>query len=372
VDDAIARKLDAIDALFPPERLAASRARWTRLWRGEAPLDRYPFTVGPFGIDYYAGDQNPARVLHRQLDEMCIRGVVDDDFIPAFFPGCRQSTMPSLFGVAEVEIDGDYSCARLTELALPDPDFGPGTVAHRWLAMQEFVLDATDGRLPVHPADTQGPADVCGKLFGYEALFETAYDDPARYHQVMATVTDACIAFWTLQQRLCGDLFVGTHLFAWNWVPADAGASMSVDSLVMVAPDFYDACYRPHLQRIGEAFGGLAVHACGDFSRVVPAVCATPGMRAVNAGQLSLPALHAAGADARTIISAGVEMAALADVFACIRAHRLRADLTVWGIWPADDGGVKPHAAWTEDDRAHLARSVASVHALAADAAAGW
>ncbi len=370
--DITRRKLDQIDALYPAERLAASKARWTRLWHGEAPTDRYPFTFAPLGVNYYAGDQEPERSLHAQLDEIIARGEIQDDFIPSFFPGCRQSTMPSLFGAAEVIIDGDYSCERLETLDLPAPDFGPGTVAHRWLEIEAYVLEETEGRLPIHPADSQGPADVCGKLFGYEALLAAAYDEPERYHAVMGQVTDAFITYWEAQRRVCGDRFVGTHLWAWNWVPADAGASISVDSLVMISPDFYTEFYQPHLQRIGEAFGGMAVHACGDFAGVVRAVCATPTMKAVNAGEMTVSALHDAGMDAHTIIIAGAGLDTLDDVFARIRTDRLRVDLNLYGLWPWLESGLKPTEAWDADDCAAMARIFDRVQALATDTAASW
>ena len=166
----------------------------------------------------------------------------------------------------------------------------------------------------------------------------------------MSRVTDAFILFWDAQRRLCGDLFVGTHLFGWDWTPDDAGASASADSMVMVSASFFQEFYQPYLQRIGESFGGLAVHSCGDFSAVVPALCAMPTVKAVNAGQMTLPELCRAGVDARCLVIAWATPDNLAETFALLRTRNLRVDLTIGGIWPCTANGVKPLADWTPEE----------------------
>jgi len=370
MNDAILRKLEQIDALFPPERLARSKERWSRLWRGEALLDRYPFLFAPVQFEYYCAGLNPEACLHANLDECIARGVVQDDFIPAFFPGCRQSTIPTMFGAEEIIIDGDYTCHHCIECPedvdrLPAPSLGPGTVAHEWLTMQEYVLEATEGRLPIHVTDMQGPADVSGQLWGYDEFLACAYEDPERYHRLMTQVTEAFIIFWDAQRRLCGDTFVGTHLYGWDWTPNDAGATISADSLVMVSPAFYREFYQPYLQRIGERFGGMSVHSCGDFSAVIPALCATPTLRAVNAGQMSISELNNSGVDAQTIIIAFANPDTIDETFQLIRERHLRVDMSIGGIWPATPQGVKPAADWTAEDRAGMQRFEERVVALA-------
>lgn len=67
---------------------------------------------------------------------------------------------------------------------------------------------------------------------------------------------------------LLGDLLVKTHLHTWDWVPDDVGVTCSVDSLVMVSPDFYENFYKPYIVRIGETFGGVTVHSCGKLPGV--------------------------------------------------------------------------------------------------------
>jgi len=377
LQDIIRKKLDQVDGLYPPERLALSRQRWTRLWRGEPPLGRYPFQFAPHRLEYYSAGSTPEDRLHDNLDEIIARGVVQDDFIPSFFTGCRQSTIPSMFGAEEVVLNGDYTCRQIIKRPediddLPEPSLGLGTVPNIWLEMQAYVLDATEHRLPVHVTDMQGPADVCGQLMGYEAFLSCAYEDTTRYHRLMGIVTEAFISFWDAQRRLCGDCFVGTHLFGWNWVPADAGAALSADSLVMISPAFYKKFYQPYIERIGNEFGGVAVHSCGDFSTVIPALCATPTLKAVNAGQMTLDALCDAGVDSATIAIGFVGLDRIEDLFRQIREKCLRVDLSIGGVWPVMDQQVKPAAAWSREDRAELKRIEERVTLLATDAAGNY
>lgn len=373
MQDTIRQKLEQIEMLFPPERLAKSQERWTRLWRGEAPLDRYPFLFAPcWHFGYYVAGLTPEECLHANLNEIIYRGHFHDDFIPALFTGCRQATIPSMFGAEEVVVDDDYGCRHIIESPedidrLPEPSLGPGTIAYEWLQMQSYMLEATEGRLPVHVTDMQGPADVCGQLWGYDEFFACAYEDPDRYDRLMTLATDAFIKFWDAQRRLCGDRFIGTHIAAWDWVPADAGASASADSLVMISPTFYQEFYQPYLQRIGETFGGLAVHSCGNFAAVIPALCATPTVKAVNAAQMSLPELHDAGVDARTLVIGWTAADALEDTFRLIHEHNLRVDMTIDGVWPMSPQGVKPVEEWTPEERVEVQRFEERVIALASE-----
>ena len=370
----IADKLDQIDILFPPERIALSKERWTRLWHGYPPLDRLPFVFSPYSLSYYDAGFTPEERLSQTLDEILVRGQFQDDFIPAFFPGCKQSTIPNMFGAEDLQVGTDWTCRPVIHGPddidrLPNPSMGPGTVAREWLTMQEYVRDATRGRLPIHVVDMQGPADVCGQLWGYDDFLASAYETPERYDDLMNRATDAFILFWKAQRDLLGDLFVGTHLFGWDWVPPDAGASLSADSLVMISPAFYQRCFRPCLERIGREFGGLSVHSCGDFSAVVSELCATPTVRAVNAGEMSLSALCDAGVDGSTIVIAWADAGTVESTFHSVSSLGLRADLTISGLWPLTDGQLKPVAEWTSADREDMRRMEDGVLEAAHDAA---
>ncbi len=363
MQDWVKARLERIASLFPPARVAASRARLTRLWRGELPADRPPLTFWPPAFDYYDRVPDFATRLRGLLDDIILHGSTRDDFVPHLFPGCRQATLSTMLGASEV-LEGDSStCERLLRTPadidrLPEPRIRPGTPAQMWLDLGRYLLDETDGRLPVSVTDMQGPIDACAQMWSYDDLILTAYEDPQRYARALGLVTDAFILLWRAQKQLLGEHFVGTHLFGCNWVPPDFGASVSMDSLVMMSPAFYRDFAAPYLVRIGDAFGDLSVHSCGQFGQTVPELCATRHVRAINASQMSIPQLLAAGLDPRTTLLVVVPYEERAAVAACLRQHPLRTDITIGGFpWPQTDGHPKPPDAWTAADRDAVRRA---------------
>lgn len=356
--DWVKEKLNKIDELFPPERIARSKERLRRVWKGEKPLDRYPFTYSPGLLDYYCAPPTPdsyEQHLRISLDDIILRGKFDDDFIPGFTSGCNASVMPSLFGAEEVIRGNDHACERILQKpedidSLPDPGIKPGTSAHNVLTLQEYLLEETQGRMPVHVVDMQGPGDCCGKMWGYDKLFLCAYEDPERYDKLMSKVTEGFVMLWKRQMKLLGGLLIKTHIHTWDWVPDDVGVTCSVDSLVMLSPDFYDNFYKPYIARIGETFGGVTVHSCGKFPAVVRNVSRTPYMRGINASEMTIIELINAGMREDIVASGELPIYAVEEIFDFVRKHSLRIQISLKGIWPVNDRGVKPVKEWDETD----------------------
>jgi hypothetical protein len=351
MNDIVRQKLDRIEALFPPERLNPCRRRLDQLWHGEMP-DRYPFTYMPVTCDYYDAVDDPETRLHKMLDESILHGMFHDDWIPALFPGCRQSTIPNMLGAEEIVLGGDYTSSKIVRQVedverLQGPAIRPGSVARQWLDMQRYFLDETDGRIPIHVADMQGPLDASAQLWSYDGLITAAYTDPDAYQRMMALAMKAFVLFWEAQRDLLGDLFVPTHLWGWNWAPPDAGASLSFDALVMVSPGFYEQFARPWLVKIGEGFGGLAIHSCGDFSHMVRSVCETPTVRSINAAQMSVEMLLKAGLDSRILVTTMFDAEQAPSTFRLIREHNLRVDATISGVIPSPNPDDWDAAAWS-------------------------
>jgi hypothetical protein len=370
----IAESLARTEQLFPTERLEQSKARVSALWRNQPVPDRYPFTYWPVRCAYYDACQDGAERLRLFFSEFETQGQLKSDFIPQFFGGLRQSTIPNMFGAREVVVDGDYTCEKIirgpADIArLPDPEILAGSVAQGWLDMNRWVLEETEGRLPISVFDMQGPVDAAAQMWSYDGLFVLAYEDPALFHHLLSKVTDAFILLWKVQKEFAGDLFVGTHLFAHNWVPPDFGASVSADSLVMVSADFFSEFYTPHLQRIADEFGSLCIHSCGNFAGALPALYRTPCLAGVNWSQMSVQQLVEAGADrSRVLVGIGGEVKDAGSTYAILKQHGIRSDLTFGGMpWPAtSDGQIKPVGDWSAGERAALHAAEAQVLAASA------
>ena len=364
----VKEKLDIIKELYPEERISKSKERWRRIWRGEKPLDRYPFLFKPVSFEYYNDVFLKEDGLKAFLDEFIYRGFVDDDFIPAFFPGCKQGAIPGMFGAKEIILDKDYTCERIIHCpedidSLPEPSIKEGTSAWGWLEMERYYIEECEGQIPVHVCDMQGPMDVCGQLWGYENLYICAYEDEDRYHKIMELATQAYIMLWDEQKKLLGDNFVGTHLYGWDWVPLDNGATLSADCMAMLSPTFFDRYYVKYLHKIAQNFGSLAVHSCGNFTAVIKRLSDISSVKAVNASQMSVEEILKAGWNPQKVIINYEKIENAKALFDLVREKSLHADVCFEGLWPCgSDGAVIHPAKWTQEERKEIiskARQVA-------------
>jgi len=368
MQDWVKEKLDQVEALYPKKRVEKSKERWTKLWNGEKDYDRYPFVLYPSSFSWYDAVDGPEERLRKTLDELIVHGQFDDDFIPSLFPGCRQSTIPNILGADEVEIDGDFTCKKILEdpndvYSLPAPNVDC-EVATGWYEMQKYFIKETEGRLPVHVVDMQGPVDAAAQIWSYDDLFVCAYTDPDEYHHLMKHVCDAFSMFWEKQMEVCGEHFVGTHLFGWDWMPPNMGASISADSLAMVSGEFYEEFFKPHLERVSKRFGGLVVHSCGNFTQTIPNLVKTEGVRAINASQLTAKELVDAGINNDTLVIATLDINDAEETAALIKEHDLRMSITFYEPAPMVDGMGGGPQAWCDQDLDAAHRRCDEVKAL--------
>lgn len=375
--DWVKRKIDDINELFPEDRIERSKARISPQWSESVTADRYPITYYPVTFEYYNDVHTPEERLRVSLEEFIIHGKLRDDFIPSFFPGCRQATIPNMFGSKEIVLGNDFTCEKLIQTVddidtLPEPKIEPGSIADSWLTMQAYLVEETDGAFQVHVTDMQGPVDVCGQIWGYDELFLCALTQPEKYHQLMEKVTRAFILLWNRQAELLGDNFVGTHLFGWNWVPENNGISVSADSLVMVSPDFYKEFYEPYFNQLGEQLNGLVVHSCGNFAQTIPPLMKNQYVKGINASQMTIRELMDAGLRREKTVVAVTTMDDAGSFFHAMKENHLQADITLFDIWPREENGnrdtltldgitFKPPAEWTKEDWAGIRKREAKI-----------
>lgn len=351
-------KLDRIDELYPPERLAKSKERWRRLWLDEKPLDRLPFTYAPAKLGYWDITPKEQRLIDH-LDEFISRGVIDDDFIPGLFAGCHQGGMASMFGARTFEIlnEGviDTNCEQLLSTLEDAADLQPATmrpesIPARWITEDKWYIDQTDGRIPLHLVDEFGPMEIAAKLWSYENLLVAPYIEPELYDKVMTYATDAFILFVDEQKKAAGDLLIDTSLNAHDWAPTGATIALGMDSMVMLSPEFFQKYCEPYLERIVKRYAPLTIHSCGWFPQLVKHICESPLFNGLHLGQMSLRELVDAGLDHRVVaIPAGVTIDSLPDLMQTVRHNKLRTNLCISGLWCS-----RTPESWSTQDIANM------------------
>ncbi len=332
-------KLAIIRDIFPDKRVERSKERWRRLGGHEDPIDRFPFTLLPLTFNYYDAGEPPEDRLQATLDDIIARKDVIDDFIPSLFTGCKQSTMPSLFGAKEIVVNGDFSAEKIIRSTadfrnLPDPEIRAGTPALEWIEMQKYFLEATDGALPIHITDSQGPLDIAGSMAGYEQILLLAYTDEDLYFSFMDKLADAFIMYWDKQKELIGDLFIGTHLGAHEYVPPSFGCALSADSLVMLSEDFYVSFYEPIIKKISDTFGGLCIHACGNWANLIKRISDAEFISGIHTGEMTTKETFDAGFNIKTVLSDETLHADIKEHFALTRDHAIRTTSIFQGKAP--------------------------------------
>ncbi len=354
----IKEKIRIIDDLYPNERLERSKERIKKIWAGEMPEDRYPFVYSPLKLNYYDEVHSSEERLNLLLNEHISRGCINDDFIPTLFLGCRQGTIPNMFGAKEIVVDGSWSSEKIIhELSdienLPEPSIASGTVAYEWLEMQKFFLEETEGRFPINVIDMQGPVEVCAKLWGYDNFFTTAFSEPELCYKLMDKLTNAFILLWRAQQKLLKKNFVGTHLWGWNWVPENNGATLSSDGVIMVSPDFYDEFYNPSTVKIGEYFGGVTVHSCGDFTHVLNNMTAPKCVKGIHAGQMNIKDIINAGIKRDIVYTAFSSVHEAEKDFLVCKENNILCNLTIENFWPDNSPANWTSQQWDEIQSMH-------------------
>jgi uroporphyrinogen-III decarboxylase len=132
-----------------------------------------------------------------------------------------------------------------------------------------YFLEQTQGRVPLSWSDLQAPLNVATELIDTSVFFTAMVEKPDRVREILWALTEVVIRFTQRQSELIGDRLVRPgHGFASS--RAGRGIGLSTDNLVMISPKMYEKFCVADNVKIGTAFGGVAIHSCGDYARWLP------------------------------------------------------------------------------------------------------
>jgi hypothetical protein len=166
------------------------------------------------------------------------------------------------------------------------PELSPRAVAdvpilRYTLETIDYFLHETQGRVPMSWCDIQSPINVAGGLVDITQFLLALHDEPERAKEILSTLADEVIRFTKIQSNLIGTALARPgHGFA--SARTGTGIGLSTDNLIMVSPAMYSEFCGEHSARIGESFGGTAIHSCGNWGRWLPAVKKIPNLIMVD------------------------------------------------------------------------------------------
>jgi hypothetical protein len=240
--------------------------------------------------------RDAGRFLAAQTAEIEGQAKLRGDLVPALCPTLGVVAVPSAFGCEVVWWENDFPAVRPligdrteTVLELKRPGLRDGELG-RILDHTRVFLETTDGRMPIRLGDLQGPLDNAALIFGHTAFLEALLTAPREVHRLLGMITDLTIEFALAQRdlvRSAGAEFVPSAFQP--WLPDGRGISVANDVAVMLSPELHDEFGVPYLNRLSDAFGGVYIHSCGDWTRLFPSLEKVRGLRGLEFGASEAP-----------------------------------------------------------------------------------
>jgi hypothetical protein len=231
--------------------------------------------------------RTPQESLAIQLDMLTRQMDLETDYVPFLEPWFGVGVFANAFGAEYVWMEGEsaqthyivFDEEAASRLEKPSIEDSP-VMALVLQAIDSFV-EQTHGLIPIACTDTQSPLDTITLLWDTASFFTATYTAPEVVHGLLQKITDLIIEFSRRQVQHMGSTWVQP---GHNSVSARGGRGLSIsdDNIVMVSPKHYATFAVPYNEQIAAAFDGLAVHSCGDYSRQLPEVMKTRGLRIID------------------------------------------------------------------------------------------
>ncbi len=239
---------------------------------------------------------DPAKFLAAQLEEIEGQSKLRGDLVPALCPTLGVIAIPSAFGAEVVWWENDFPAVRPLIGDHPErirglvrPKITDGQLG-RILDYTHVFLERTGGRVPIRLGDIQGPLDNAALIFGHTSFLEALITAPREVHALLDMITDLMIEFAAAERgfvRAAGAEFVPSAFQP--WLPDGQCISIANDVAVMLSPELHDEFGVPYLNRLSDAFGGVYIHSCGDWTHLFPSLEKVRGLRGLEFGASEAP-----------------------------------------------------------------------------------
>ncbi len=129
----------------------------------------------------------------------------------------------------------------------------------------EYFLDKTKGCIPLSFSDIQAPVNMLSYLIPMNNLCLEVIDNIEGVKKAALLVNELLIDFLKIQRKLIGDAlcmpghgFPSSRLFS--------GAGESTDNVIMFSDSHYKEIFQAEHERLGDEFGGVVFHSCGNWA----------------------------------------------------------------------------------------------------------
>lgn len=226
-----------------------------------------------------------------KLNDDCLH--YRSDYVPRLSPYMGSTSIASAFGAPVVFPDNNQPISLpMIERAqdaftVESPDIYTNDLK-RVFEKTEYFLQETKGEYPITTFDFQSPFDTVHLLWNHTNFFMDLIMNPEAVLYLLDRVTEVTIEAGLRLKEMVPH-YVPAHCPS-LYMPEEVGTTICLDSMVNIGPDMFDTFIRPSLEKIAEAFGGVVIHSCGDFSHHLEKIKSVKGLKGINfgAGEMAL------------------------------------------------------------------------------------
>jgi hypothetical protein len=178
--------------------------------------------------------------------------------------------------------------------------------------------------LPIWTMDVQSPFSVAARVVESTELLIGCITDPKAVHHLCDMITDVSIEM--IRRHLAQMEHPGFPGRNFPSISEDIGICIADDTpLIMLSPEMYREFALPYNSRIGEAFGGVHLHSCGDYRANLDNTLDIKNLRSIqlHAGQGEFPLPESSAEDCPFNHARG-KVAMLVDTNGIARADAYR------------------------------------------------
>lgn len=254
------------------ERIAVANRRLTAAYR-RAPGEETP-VVEP---NVYAPLLTTREAMD-DLDTMLEHAVgwannvaaTDNDWPPVILTFCTVAMVPEAFGCdvvfrAEQSPWARHAVGDISQVwGLRPRPIMESPMIRRQFEWIDYVQRKLGTAVPIWTPDIQCPFSVAAQIVDPNELFMACATNARAVHHLCGMITEYLIELTrALLARIEHPGFPGANF---PCISEDIGLCLADDTpLIMLSPAMYEEFALPYNCRIGEAFGGVHIHSCGDY-----------------------------------------------------------------------------------------------------------
>ena len=238
-------------------------------------------------LDYCSEDPTSMVTYQQQKMDKHMKDY-NDVYIPFLMPWYGTGVLASGFGIEPVfqdymdpavSISTVKDIEQMKDIKKPDPQ-NDGLMP-RVLNTIRYMREHTD--LPVGVTDCQGVLTTALQVLGYDTMIYWMHDYPDKVHEFLQMITDVLIEWVKVQKEAAGqDIKDDAYVLGVKIPTGYGGVWFSDDDSVLFGKELYREFCVPYNSQLLKAFGGGAIHYCGNANQHIDNYLQTEGLTVIH------------------------------------------------------------------------------------------